>query len=205
MHTHKRQMDTERKHCNVSPDDMFRGETQQMGGVQTKKTKGISEQTRANEKNESCTSGRMSDSKEGCIVGVETGGEHMVVAAARADRAEPAILERWECATTRDPAQTLADVRALVERAAARHGPLRAVGVASFGPIDPEPASPTYGCITSTPKPGWRNTDVLTALGRGDPQFAHVCFFLSFLEAPDTHARHITHAPWDTPTGPVGL
>lgn len=202
MHTHKRQMDTERKHCNVSPDDMFRGETQQMGGVQTKKQKGLAnrpEQT----KNESCTSGRMSDSKEGCIVGVETGGEHMVVAAARADRAEPAILERWECATTRDPAQTLADVRALVERAA-RHGPLRAVGVASFGPIDPEPASPTYGCITSTPKPGWRNTDVLTALGRGDPQFAHVCFVSHLMSGhpPDTHA---SHALCDTPTGRVGL
>ena len=118
--------------------------------------------------------GRMSDG-EGCVVGVETGGEHMVVAVARPESAVPAIVERWECATTQDPAQTLADVRALVERAAAKYGPLRAVGVASFGPIDPEPASPRYGFITSTPKPGWRDTDVLTALGRGDPRFAHVC------------------------------
>lgn len=143
----------------------------------------------------------MSDSR-GCIVGVETGGEHMVVAAARADSAEAGVVERWECATTKDPAQTLADVRALVKKAAERHGPLRAVGVASFGPIDPEPASPTYGFITSTPKPGWRNTDVLTALGRGDARFAHVRLLgplstLSTSRAAPFHTR--TH------TGQVGL
>jgi fructokinase len=31
--------------------------------------------------------------------------------------------------------------------------------VATFGPIDPHLDSPTYGYITSTPKPGWANTD----------------------------------------------
>ncbi len=37
---------------------------------------------------------------------------------------------------------------------------LAAVGVASFGPIDPDPSSPTYGYITTTPKPHWPHTDV---------------------------------------------
>jgi len=37
---------------------------------------------------------------------------------------------------------------------------LAAAGVASFGPIDPDPTSPTYGYITTTPKPGWARTDV---------------------------------------------
>ncbi len=37
--------------------------------------------------------------------------------------------------------------------------PLTAVGIGSFGPADPDPASPTYGFITTTPKPGWANTD----------------------------------------------
>jgi fructokinase len=38
---------------------------------------------------------------------------------------------------------------------------LAAVGIASFGPLDPNPASPAYGHITSTPKPGWANTDLV--------------------------------------------
>ena len=37
--------------------------------------------------------------------------------------------------------------------------PLTAVGIASFGPVDPDPNSPTFGHITSTPKPGWSHTD----------------------------------------------
>lgn len=36
---------------------------------------------------------------------------------------------------------------------------LRGVGIASFGPLDPHPHSPTYGYVTTTPKPGWANTD----------------------------------------------
>lgn len=36
----------------------------------------------------------------------------------------------------------------------------QAVGIGSFGPIDIDRASPTYGSITSTPKTGWRDTDV---------------------------------------------
>lgn len=38
--------------------------------------------------------------------------------------------------------------------------PLAAMGIGSFGPADPHPASPTYGLITTTPKPGWANTDL---------------------------------------------
>jgi len=112
--------------------------------------------------------------REGCIVGVETGGEHMVVAVASASSTDTTILERWECPTTKNSSETLAEVRKLIETAADKYGPLRAVGIASFGPIDPEPTSPTYGYITTTPKPGWGNTDVLTGLGRGSSRFADV-------------------------------
>lgn len=35
--------------------------------------------------------------------------------------------------------------------------PIQAVGIGSFGPVDLHPESPTFGHITSTPKPGWRN------------------------------------------------
>jgi fructokinase len=41
-----------------------------------------------------------------------------------------------------------------------------ALGVASFGPLDLAPDSPTYGYITTTPKPGWTSTDLLGPLRR---------------------------------------
>ena len=40
-----------------------------------------------------------------------------------------------------------------------RKEPVAAIGIASFGPLDPNPDSPTCGYITSTPKPGWAHTN----------------------------------------------
>jgi fructokinase len=93
------------------------------------------------------------------IIGVETGGTKVVCASARAD--DPGtILDRVSFPTT-GPAETLARI---VEFAA-RPG-IAAVGVGSFGPVDVDPASPSYGFVTSTPKPGWQNTDVIGTLHR---------------------------------------
>ncbi len=41
---------------------------------------------------------------------------------------------------------------------------LGALGVASFGPLDLQPDSPTYGLITTTPKPGWQNIALVGVL-----------------------------------------
>ena len=38
---------------------------------------------------------------------------------------------------------------------------LAAIGIGSFGPVDLTPGSPTYGHITTTPKPGWANVDIV--------------------------------------------
>ena len=46
----------------------------------------------------------------------------------------------------------------------ARNGELTAIGVGSFGPIDVRRSSPTWGRITTTPKAGWADTDVVSAL-----------------------------------------
>jgi len=45
-------------------------------------------------------------------------------------------------------------------------GQVGAIGVGSFGPVDLNPESSTYGFIAATPKPGWSNTDVLGTLRR---------------------------------------
>ena len=45
-----------------------------------------------------------------------------------------------------------------------RKAPLAAIGVASFGPIDPEPRSPTFGYITTTVKKGWAQTNLVGQL-----------------------------------------
>lgn len=41
---------------------------------------------------------------------------------------------------------------------------LQAIGVGSFGPVDPNPNSATFGTITTTPKPHWANTDIVSPL-----------------------------------------
>ncbi|WP_249029714.1 ROK family protein [Tannockella kyphosi] len=41
---------------------------------------------------------------------------------------------------------------------------IEALGVGCFGPIDPDLSSPTYGYITTTPKPGWGNYNIMGAL-----------------------------------------
>jgi fructokinase len=41
-----------------------------------------------------------------------------------------------------------------------------AIGLAPFGPLDLNPASPTYGSITATPKPDWSWTNIVVAFRR---------------------------------------
>jgi fructokinase len=43
---------------------------------------------------------------------------------------------------------------------------LTSLGIGSFGPVDLDPSSSTYGFITSTPKPGWAQTDFAGRMSR---------------------------------------
>ena len=43
---------------------------------------------------------------------------------------------------------------------------LAAIGIAAFGPVDLNAASPTYGYVTTTPKAGWAQTDLAGGIGR---------------------------------------
>lgn len=76
------------------------------------------------------------------------------------------LLARAAFPTGDAPASVLGAVTRWLREQAKVHGELRALGVASFGPVDLDPRSPTYGFITSTPKPGWRGADVLGPLRR---------------------------------------
>ena len=66
---------------------------------------------------------------------------------------------------TTTPDETLGRVVDLF-RPAVQDGRVSGIGVACFGPLDLDPSSATYGFITSTPKPGWSNTDIVGKLSR---------------------------------------
>ncbi len=68
---------------------------------------------------------------------------------------------------TRDPNATLSDVCRYFGAVGNKFGMLQALGVGAFGPLDLKPTSPTFGHITTTPKPGWRNFDIAGVLKRG--------------------------------------
>ena len=97
---------------------------------------------------------------EHLIGAIEAGGTKFVVALARAD-GTILVQDRLPTVTA---AETLPQVAAFFRAAAASHGPIAGFGVASFGPVDIDPASPAYGTITTTPKPGWSGARFQDAL-----------------------------------------
>jgi fructokinase len=97
------------------------------------------------------------------FAGVEAGGTKFVCGVGRAGGG---VLERYEYETTQ-PEETLRRGVEYFHRVGERLGAISAVGIATFGPADLDPASPTYGQITTTPKPGWPFTPILKALSEG--------------------------------------
>jgi fructokinase len=65
---------------------------------------------------------------------------------------------------TKDPQQTLRAALQWLASACRKHGAIKAIGVGTFGPVDLEPSSATYGYITTTPKPGWQQTSLIEPL-----------------------------------------
>jgi fructokinase len=90
--------------------------------------------------------------------GVEAGGAKFVCAIGSG----PDDFLRATIPTT-TPSETLARV---VDFFHSQPRSIAALGVASFGPVDLDPSSPTFGFITSTPKPEWSNVDICGALRR---------------------------------------
>lgn len=95
------------------------------------------------------------------IAGIETGGTKVICAVAEA--LDPGTILAETRIDTTSPEQTLAAIRDFLAPKAV-DGRFDAVGVASFGPVDVDPDSAHFGRITSTPKRGWRGTDLLAGL-----------------------------------------
>lgn len=99
------------------------------------------------------------DNKGKLLAGIEAGGTkfNCVIARSPLD-----VIHRKKIPTT-NPEETFSRVFAYFSEQEKIHGPIDALGIASFGPLDLHKNSPSYGFITATPKPHWSHTDVLSA------------------------------------------
>jgi fructokinase len=88
--------------------------------------------------------------------GVETGGTWCVCALGNG----PDELAAHERFPTTSPEETLDRIVKFFRA----HPAPAAIGIGSFGPVDVAPDSPTWGQVTTTPKPGWQRTAVATVI-----------------------------------------
>ena len=105
------------------------------------------------------------------IAGIEMGGTTCVVAVSAMEKPE-IILERQEFDTDNVPASTLNNLVEFLQANLKKYEvkSFKAIGIASFGPIDLQRESPKYGYITTTPKPGWQNVDVVGVFTKAFPE-----------------------------------
>jgi fructokinase len=97
---------------------------------------------------------------EQLVGGIEAGGTKFVCAVGSG----PEDIRAEVRFPTTTPEETIGRAMAFFREQTVICGPLSGVGIAAFGPLDPNPASPSYGRITTTPKPGWGNTDLAGAV-----------------------------------------
>ncbi|MBS4195526.1 ROK family protein [Lederbergia citri] len=86
---------------------------------------------------------------------IEAGGTKFVCAVGNEDGT---IIERIKIDTL-TPEQTMPEVIHFFKKY-----DVKSLGIGSFGPVDIDKNSPTYGNITSTPKPGWTNYPFLKTM-----------------------------------------
>jgi fructokinase len=97
------------------------------------------------------------------LAGVELGGTKCVCVLATP---EGEMLAQ-EQVPTNAPEQTLPQIRAILRQWFDSRRDIGALGLASFGPVDVDPASPSWGQIGQTPKPGWTGVDIVAELSAG--------------------------------------
>jgi len=89
---------------------------------------------------------------------IEAGGTKFVCAVG----SSPNDLHIEQFGTT-TPGETITNTIKFIREQKSKNK-LKAIGIGSFGPIDLDKNSNTYGFITSTPKPNWANTDFVGAI-----------------------------------------
>jgi fructokinase len=104
--------------------------------------------------------------KEAFVGAIEGGGTKYVCAVGSGPGPKMLSRQEFRMSDLPTPEQMLSAVVAWLLEQQKLHGRLEALGFASFGPIDLDPNSSTYGFITATPKPGWQQADVLGPLRR---------------------------------------
>lgn len=104
----------------------------------------------------------MSEPLYGCV---EAGGTKFVVGVASA----PDDIRETARFDTISPDETIGATIEYLRQAQLRHGAMRAVGIASFGPLELDRTAPNWGHITATTKAGWSHSSfgprVTDALG----------------------------------------
>ncbi len=92
--------------------------------------------------------------------GIEGGGTKFICAVGTG----PGDIRAEARFPTTSPDETLDRAIDFFKHQESTLGKLTALGMASFGPIDPRPGSQTYGHIMLTPKPGWSDADMVSEL-----------------------------------------
>jgi fructokinase len=90
------------------------------------------------------------------FAGIEAGGTKWVCMLA----AHPGDVRATTRFPTSQPGETIGKAIQFFKENMPASG-IKALGIGSFGPIDLNQDSPTYGFITTTPKPRWAHTDLL--------------------------------------------
>lgn len=89
--------------------------------------------------------------------GIEAGGTKFVCTVGTG----PDDLRAEHRFPTTTPEETIGQAIAFFQN---QPEPISSLGVGSFGPVDVDTRSPTYGHVTTTPKPGWKGANLLGPL-----------------------------------------
>lgn len=118
------------------------------------------------------------------IGAIEAGGTKFVCGIGN----EQGMIEDRTSFPTAEPGSTLEQVIAYFE-----HNKVDCIGIGTFGPIDIDPSSPSYGYVTTTPKRGWANYPFLRTLKQ--------TFDVPFGWDTDVNAAALGEARWGAAKG----
>ncbi len=91
------------------------------------------------------------------LAGIEAGGTKFVCAVGTS----PQEIKARRIIPTTMPGETIDKAIAFFRSHSGLGDRVRALGIGSFGPLDLDPRSPTFGTMTTPPKAGWADVDLI--------------------------------------------